>query len=168
MSGSSKAMPRSVCRVVVARDLVRDVCHLARDAEAVRKPDRDEDLLRVLVAQLEGLVPAVGRGSLAQVDGDVVDRAARDPDQLRLAGTELEVERPDRPAHRAGVVVLHELGVMPSAANSLRRYVSKKKPRSSANTFGWTSTRPSILVSSRSNRIRSVTQDLSSWPYWRR
>ena len=77
----------------------------------MREADRDEELAVVGVAQLERLVLAVGGRVAAEVDRDVVDGPARGAHELRLTGLELEVEGADSAPLRAGVVVLHELGV---------------------------------------------------------
>ena len=122
-------MPRSVGGVVVARHLVGDVGLVARDAEAVREADRDEELAAVLVAQLERLVLAVGGRVAAQVDRHVVDRAARARGPASPGRAELEVQRADRPAHRARVVVLDELGTRCRAPRTRRGGRSRRRTR---------------------------------------
>src|SRR5215210_2899421 len=95
--------------VVVGGAAVEHVGHLAQDAEAVGKADRDVQQVEVLVAQLEALPATEARRARADIHHHVEDRPAGAAHQLGHPVPGLEVHAAHHPAARAGVVVLHEV-----------------------------------------------------------
>ena len=96
--------------VVVA--LVLEHGHVAQNGEAVGEPARHEELSVVLFGKLDGDVPPVCRGTLAEVDGHVEDASADAAHELGLGvGGALEMESAHHAAARHRLVVLHEVNL---------------------------------------------------------
>ena len=94
--------------IVVA--LVLEHGHVAQDGEAVGEPARHEELSVVLFGKLDGDVPAICRGALADVDGHVEDASADAAHELGLCvWRTLEVQAAHDAAARHRLVVLDEV-----------------------------------------------------------
>lgn len=136
IAGSSKRMEPVALLAVEVIDLVAEVHVVRQRHKAVAETAGDVELALVLRAQLHGHPLQIRRGALAQIDGHVHDRAARDADDLRLRhGALLEVDAAQR-ALLGGeaLVVLH--GLEAELAYFGSDHVSMNQPRWSPNTSG--------------------------------
>ena len=96
--------------VVVA--LVLEHGHVAQNGEAVGEPARHEELSVVVLREFDGDVPAICRGTLAEVDCHVEDASADAAHKLGLGvGGPLEMESAHHTAARHRLVVLHEVNL---------------------------------------------------------
>src|ERR1700730_12025934 len=97
-------------RRVEAIDFVGDLGILFKRAEAMREAGRHENLFAAVLRQRRGTPAAVTGTAAAQIDRQLEDRAAHDPDQFGLSRRRaLEMQAPDRSGFsRQGLVVLDE------------------------------------------------------------
>ena len=94
--------------VVVA--LVLEHGHVAQNGEAVGEPARHEELAVFILREFDGDMPAICRGTLADVDGHVEDTAADAAHELGLGvGGALEMESAHHSVCGHRLVVLHEV-----------------------------------------------------------
>ncbi len=117
-------------RVVVVRalvDEVRDLAH-APGSRARSRPGSTASARRRR-PELDALPLAERRRAAAQVHDHVPDAAPRHADELALPGMRLEVDAAQRPAARARVVVLDELGRECRAAARRPRGTSPRRSR---------------------------------------
>ena len=96
-------------RVIELIALVLEHRRLAQHGETVGEPFRDEELPVVVLRQLHGHVPSVGRRAFAYVNGDIEDFSSDAPHQLGLRERRpLEVQPPHHAVARHALVVLHD------------------------------------------------------------
>ena len=96
--------------VVVA--LVLEHGHVAQNGEAVGEPTRHEELSVVVLREFDGDVPAICRGTLADVDGHVENASADAAHELGLGiWGSLEMESAHHAAARHRLVVLHKVNL---------------------------------------------------------
>ena len=103
-------------RRIKAGDLVGNFGIRLQRTEAVGEALRDQQLLPVFRTQGHADPLAKGRGAMTDIDRNVKDRAANDPDQLVLTmGRDLEMQTAQGAGgRRQGVVVLCEIEVQSS------------------------------------------------------
>ena len=165
-------------RRIAGVDLVDDLgVRLQRD-ETVRETNRDQQLVPAIARDFYAGPATEARRALANVDRDIEDRTANDPDQLRLSTwRHLEV----KPAQRAGkcrkrVVVLDEgqidtglgerplvprLGKEAAVVTILRRDDLEHTFKSERSRYDWTFTQrltPPVSMG-RLIRISSVCRE---------
>lgn len=85
---------------------------VAKDRESMCEPLRDKELKVVVLGEFDGIILAIGRGVLADVDSHIKDRSFDYPDKFALSeGRFLEMESSEDAPFRLRLVVLDEMDV---------------------------------------------------------